>query len=121
MSAELDVIHDDEAIEQRHQRGDLREAGFEQEVVGLREDVAVALDAALRVEDEVVAALPGGEVADGVCDHAVEPADAVRAGDPDPAGICEGDETGGGEQRCELALRGDGRFGKCFPVGLFGA
>ena len=50
-------------------------------------DGAVALDAALGAEEEVVVAFAGGERLDGVGDHAVEPADAVVAGDAEPAGV----------------------------------
>jgi len=46
-----------------------------------RVDGAVALDAALGVEQEVVVAFTGGECGDVVGDHAVEPAGGVRAGD----------------------------------------
>ena len=66
-------------------------AVFEEEGVGLgcgvSEDVGVALDAALGAEEEVVVAVTGLKVLDGVGDHAVEPADAVFAGDADPA-VC---------------------------------
>ena len=74
-------------------------AGLDEEVCGggfgEGEDVGVALDAALDAEDEVVVAGAGGEVLDGVGDHAVEPADAVFAGDADPAGVVERGDAGG--------------------------
>ena len=104
--AEFDVVHDDEAVEERGERGDLRGGSFEQEAVGFGEDVGVALDAALGVEEEVVAAGAGGEVPDGVGDHAVEPADAVGAGDGDPGGAGEGGEAGGGEETFHVGLGG---------------
>ena len=99
---ELDVVHDDEAVEKGGEGGDLGRGGLEEEVVGFGEDVAVALDAALRVEEEVVAAGAWGEVSEGVGDHAIEPPDAVGAGDFDPAGVLEGDEASGGEEGVEL-------------------
>src|ERR1700678_4092481 len=43
--------------------------------------VHIAKDAALRVEQESIDAVAGGEIADVVGDHAVEPAGAVAAGE----------------------------------------
>ena len=62
---EFDVVHDDEAVEEgdeagdavrRRSRGGGLRGGF-----GGGEDVGVALDAALGVEEEVVVAVAGGE------------------------------------------------------------
>ena len=75
---EFDVVHDDEVVEVGEEAGELVAVGFEQDASRRSsEGGEVALDAALGVEDEVVVALAGGEVLDGVGDHAVEPADAV--------------------------------------------
>jgi hypothetical protein len=104
---ELDVVHDDEVVEVGEERGDLVAGGFEQDGIFEQEGGEVALDAALGVEDEVVAALAGGEL-DGVGDHAVEPADAVGAGDADPAGRVERGDGGPGEERGELRNRNPG-------------
>ncbi len=59
---------------------------------------AVGLDAALGVEEEVVVPFAGFEGGDVVGDHAVEPADAVGAGDADPAGVVERGERGAVEE-----------------------
>ena len=56
---ELDVVHDDEVVEVGDEAGELGGGGFDEEGVGFGEDGGVALDAALRVEQEVVVALAG--------------------------------------------------------------
>ena len=99
---ELDVVHDDEVVEVGHERVQLPAAGFEEDGVRLKKCGEVALDAALGVEHEVVAAVAGREFLDGVGDHAVEPADAVLAGDSDPAGLVERRDAGCVEQGGEL-------------------
>ncbi len=50
---ELDVIHDDEAVEEGHEAGTGRGC-FDEESFRFGEDRCVALDAALGVQDEVV-------------------------------------------------------------------
>ncbi len=96
---ELDVVHDDEALEVGDERRELVAGGFEEDRVGFEKDGGVGLDAALGVEEEGVAAVAGGEGLDGVGGHAVEPADTVVSGDAEPGGFVQGDQGRGGEQR----------------------
>ena len=103
---EIDVIHDDEFVEEGLQGQHLIPTGFQQEgcrrCFGLAVDDAVALDAALGVQEEVVIALTRVECLDGVGDHAVEPTCRVGAGNEKKSRINRG-EGGGGEQGVELA------------------
>ncbi len=92
---EFDVVHDDEAVEQGGESSAV--GGFEQDGCGLEKGGAVCLDAALGVEDEVVASLPGLERLDGVRDHTVEPANAVGTGNAEPAECFDGSNGGRGE------------------------
>ena len=69
----------------------------------------VGLDAALGVEEKVVVAFAGFEGGDVVGDHAVEPADAVRAGDAEPADVFDRGEGGGGEKGVQAGRCGGGR------------
>ena len=62
--SEFYVVHDDEVVEEGHEGGDLSRGGLDEEGVGLSEDGGVALDAALRAEDEVVAAFAGFQILD---------------------------------------------------------
>jgi len=105
---EFDVVHDDEVVEVDEELLDLIAAGLEQEGVFEKKGGEVALDAALGVEHEVVATLAGGELLDGVGDHAVEPAQAVGAGDANPAGAFERRECGCVQQSGKLRV-GEGR------------
>ena len=54
-----------------------------QQRVAALEDVKVRLNMALRVQQEGIDAVAGSKVADIVCDHAIQPADAVAAGHRD--------------------------------------
>ena len=101
---ELDVVHDDEAVEEGDEGRDAGAAGLEEEGVGESESRRVTLDAALCAEDEVVAAVAGAERLDRVGDHAVEPAGAIASGDTKPAEIFKGGEGGAGEQRVETGV-----------------
>ena len=107
--SQFDVVHDDEAVEEGHQGGELGGGCLDEEGVGFGEDVGVALNAALDAEDEVVAAVAGFEVLDGVGHHAVEPADAVLACYANPARVIEGGDASPFEEGGELGCRwGDG-------------
>ena len=86
---QCNVVHDDEAVEESHQVRELFRSCFDKESVWLGEDVGVALDAALDAEKEIVISFAGLELLDGVGDHAVEPADAVFAGNAEPTGVFE--------------------------------
>lgn len=108
---ELDVVHDDEAVEECHQDGELGGGCFDEEGVGFGEDVGIALDASLDTEDEVVAAVAGLEILDGVGHHAVEPADAVLSGDANPACVIEGGDASSCEEVGELGRWGGDGFG----------
>jgi hypothetical protein len=57
---EFDVVHDDEAVEEGDEVGDLGGGGLEEEGFRFGKDVGVALDTALSVEDEVVVSVAGG-------------------------------------------------------------
>jgi len=122
----LNLVHDDEAVEMGEEPGDLIAAGLEQEGVFEQKRGEVAQDVALGVEREVVAALAGGELRDGVGEHSIEPAQAVGAGDAQPADVVERSETGGAQQGGKLrgvgerrgleglaGLNGGGHFGVC--------
>ena len=106
-AGEFDVVHDDEVVEVGEEWGDLVAGGFEEDLVFEGEGGEVGLDAALGVEGEVVVALAGREGLDGVGDHAVEPADAVAAGDADPADVRERGDGGVVEEGVELGGDGD--------------
>lgn len=99
---EFDVVHDDVAVEELDERGDAGAIGCEEDAGLEHEGDGVGLDAALDGEKEVVVALAGFEVLDGVGGHAVEPADAVVAGDANPSGGGEGSDGGVVEEGFEL-------------------
>ena len=80
---DLDVVHDDEFVEDVFQALGLPELGIDEQVVAEVVDIEIALDAALRIQDEVVIAVVLREVAHIVGDHAVSPADTVGAGEHD--------------------------------------
>ena len=107
---ELDVVHDDEVLEVGEESGELVAAGLEEDRVRLEEGGGVGLDAALRVEEEGVAALARGERLDGVCGHAVEPANAVVSGDAKPGRVVQGDQGCGGDERRD-GIDSGGSFG----------
>ena len=94
----LHIVHDDEAIEESNECRKALTIGLEKESVRLSKRGEVALNASLRVEHEVVAAFAGRKTCDGVGDHAVEPADAVFAGDSDPANVVQGGDADAVEQ-----------------------
>ena len=113
---QLDVVHDDEAVEMVEEFSDLIAAGFKQDGVFEQEGGEVGLDVALGVEREVVAALAGGELRDGVGEHSIEPAQAVGAGDAEPSDVVERGDGGGAQQGGEGrggGLEWDGHFGGC--------
>ena len=83
------VVHDDEVVEVRHQRGDLAAIGDDQQVIGEAVGVAVALDAALGIQHKAIVAGAFGQTLNVVGEHAIEPAHAVRAADGDLAAIAE--------------------------------
>ena len=82
---ELDVVHDDEAVEVGEQSFGLGGFELELEVVAVEPDESVSLDTALSVEDEVIGARVGGQGFDGIGDHAAEPAGSIFAADGDAA------------------------------------
>ena len=108
---QLYVVHDDEAVEDSHEAWELCGGGFEEEGVGFSEDVGVALNAALDAENETVGAFAGFQILNGVCDHAVEPADSVFAGGADPASLGKGRYCGFVKQGVELGRGRVGDFG----------
>ena len=59
---------------------DLAAIGFHHERLALVIDEHIAENAALRVEQESIHAVSGGEIANVVRNHAVQPAHAVAAG-----------------------------------------
>src|ERR1700744_1607992 len=70
-------------IEVRHERGDLSAVGDHQQVIGEAVGVAVAEDAALRIQYKAIVAGAFGQALDVVGEHAVEPAHPIRAADGD--------------------------------------
>src|SRR5277367_1070706 len=85
----LHVIHNDEVVEVSNKASSLRFVGIEEKLLGGAIDIRVALDASLGVEDEVVVAEAFGKRLNGIRDHAVEPAEAVRSGNPDTGAVAE--------------------------------
>ena len=104
---EFNIVNDDEVVEVGQKCFDLIATGFEQDGIRQQEGGEVALNAALSVEHEVVAALAGREFLDGIGDHAIEPADTVLAGDANPADIFERSNAGCVKQRRELCTHFD--------------
>ena len=64
--SEFDVVHDDEVVEVRDERGDVVALGFEQDCVFEHPGGGIGLDASLGVQKEVVAAFAGLQRLDGV-------------------------------------------------------
>jgi hypothetical protein len=119
---ELDVVHDDEAIEEGCEVGELFGSGFEEQEFGFGEDVRVTLNAALRAEHEVVVAMSGLKILDGVGNHSVEPADSVFAGNSEPTDVIEkrgacGVEECGEWESSEIAVYSGPNFGLDFGLG----
>ncbi len=84
---EFNVVHDDEALEQIDQVRYLRTISFEEQGIFKQERCGVALNAPLRVQEEVITTLAGCQRQDRVGDHAVQPAYPVFASDPDPGQV----------------------------------
>ena len=75
---QLDIIHDDEAVEVGPKGFKLVCRCFKQELAaGVEEGGAIALYFALCIEDEVKAALAWLERLNGIGDHAVQPANGI--------------------------------------------
>ena len=91
---ERNVVHDDEVVEVRHEGGDLAAIGDDQQLVGKAEGVAVALDAALRVEHKAIVSCAFGQSLNVIGEHAVEPAETICAADGDLPAIAEIEGTG---------------------------
>ena len=86
---EGDVVHDDETVEVRHECGNLAAIREDEQMIRQAEGIAVALDATLRIEHKAIVSRAFGETLNVVGEHAVEPADAVRAADGDLSAIAE--------------------------------
>ncbi len=99
---EFYVVHDDKAVEKGEDVVCLCASGFEEDAFWRGEGGGDALDAPLGVKEEVEAALTGGEILNGIGDHAVEPANAVFAGDLDPAEIVQWKDDGVMDQGVQL-------------------
>src|SRR5271157_1175511 len=76
---DLDVVHDDVAIEDGGDGGRLLPVGRYQQVLATVVGNKVSLDASLRAEQKAVHAVARSKVTNVVGDHSVEPADAVFA------------------------------------------
>jgi hypothetical protein len=75
-------------------------------------DGAVALNAALGVEQEVVVAFAGAERRDVIRDHAVEPAGGVGAGDAQEGSVSDLGEGGGFAEDGEFGLEAGAGHGQ---------
>src|SRR5205814_4568904 len=78
---ELDIIHDDVALEQFAQVLRLGCVGFDQHVLPAIEAVKVGQNASLRVQQKTVGAVAELQIANVVRDHAVKPVHAMIASD----------------------------------------
>ena len=99
---QLHIVHYYEVIEMAHQGGDLVNTRIEQQIGGAAVDVAVALNASLDAEQKAVIPLSFGERLHRVRYHAIEPAQAVAAGNqnlPPPAQVAD---PGGVQKGIEL-------------------
>src|SRR5271157_3221294 len=76
----LDVIHDDVAIEDGDDGGRLRAVGRDQQIVAAIIGNEVSLNLPLCIEQKAVHAVPMSKIANVVGDHSVQPADAVFTG-----------------------------------------
>ena len=79
----FDVVGNDVVIKELQDLVALRALGIDQQRLAAIEGVEVSLDASLGVEQEGIDAVAGGQVANIVRNHAVQPADAVAAGQGD--------------------------------------
>src|SRR5205807_7400791 len=77
----LNIIHDDEMVQGLEDSFQLGTVAIHQKIFAPVIDIHVGQDAALRVEQEIVIAVIDRQVLDVVGDHAVQPAQAVSAGD----------------------------------------
>jgi hypothetical protein len=82
---QLNVIHDDEAIEMREEPAVLISGNFDFQFVMAAPRHQIALDAALRVEHKIPCAAICRQIVDGVGNHATEPAEAVFSAHLDAA------------------------------------
>src|SRR5271163_3151050 len=89
----LHVIHNDEVVEMGEESRSLGLIGIQQQRIGGAVDVCVTLNAPLGIEDEVVAASAFGKGQDGVRNHAVEPAQAILAGDSNAGTVAEVEDS----------------------------
>ncbi len=93
-------------IEVRHERRDLTAVGHEQQLVSEAVGVAVAEDAALRIQDKAVVAGAFGQALDVVGEHAVEPADPIRTADGDLPAIAEVEGSHAFNESSQLLRKG---------------
>src|SRR6201987_4969691 len=110
------VVHDDEVVEVRHEGGNLAAIGEDEQVVGETEGVAVALNAALRVEHKAIVSSAFGQSLNVVGEHSVEPAQPICAADGDLPAIAEIEGAGAFRQRSDL-LSGDAEDGEAAGAG----
>ncbi len=80
MSVDFHVVHDDVMVESSNDLLDLTAIGFHHQPLASVIDEHIAENAALRVEQESIDAASGGEIANVVRNHAIQPAHAVAAG-----------------------------------------
>ncbi len=99
---QLHIVHYDEVIEMAHQGRDLVETRIEQQIAGAPVYVAVALNAPLDAEQKAVISLSFGERLHCVRYHAVEPAQAVAAGNQNLAPPAQVADPGGVQKGIKL-------------------
>ncbi len=76
---DLDVIHDDVALQQRGDLGRLLAIGRRQQIITAVVGNQIALIVSLRSQDEAVNSMVRRQIADVVGDHAIQPAHAISA------------------------------------------
>ena len=102
---EGNVVHDDEVVEVRHEGGNLAAIGEDEQLVGKAEGVAVALDAALRVEHKAIVSCGFGQSLNVIGEHSVEPAETICAADGELPAIAEIEGTGAFRQGGDFLSR----------------
>ncbi len=89
------IVHYDKVVKMVQQGRDLVATGIEQQIAGAPVYIAIALNAPLDAEQKAVVSLSFGERLHGVRDHAVEPTQAIGAGNQDLAPPAQIADAGG--------------------------
>src|SRR5580698_4203050 len=89
-------------VEMGNETRSLKTVGFEQKMIGGTEDVSIALNAALGVQNKGIVAIALGQRLHRIGDHAVQPSQAVFSGETDAGKVTEIVDSSSMHERSQL-------------------